>query len=368
MSCFDDSAALSFWGNKEVAWSASHSRGASGGMVILWDKSLSVNFSFMDKGYIGINLSWKGGVYNIVNIYASCNAADRRALWSSLLDRRLRSVGEEWCLGGDFNEVSCREERKGERVCHSSRNMEDFRRFIELMDLVDIPCIGGRFTWYKDNGKSMSRLDRFLVSNKVIDDWNIIDQRVGARDVSDHCHIWLNVGKLDWGPKPFRFNNAWFAHEGFLKFLEEEWAKIQVNGSGEFILYEKLKRMKVCIRKWNREVFGWIDLCVEEKVESLNNLDNLLAEHHGEDISRLVDDRFNVTSDLWKSLSLKESMLRLKSRQLWLKDGDRNSEFFHKSLKERRRITIDGALVVTSILFLLRTKELELLIEEIATT
>ncbi|XP_058754496.1 uncharacterized protein LOC131627673 [Vicia villosa] len=225
LSAFDDLVASSFWGNQDVEWTAFYSQGASGGMAIIWRKNsdfVFVNYSFVGSAYIGINVIWKEGVYNLVNIYASCNAADTRALSSNLVERKQGRDQGEWCLGGDFNEVWCREERVGNRGSHSRRNMEDFRKFIEEMDLVDIPCIGGKFTWFKGNGTTMSRLDKFLVSNKMIEDWSILDQRVREMDISDHCHIWLNMGKIDWGPKPFRFNNSWFKHGGFLPFLREE--------------------------------------------------------------------------------------------------------------------------------------------------
>lgn len=60
--------------------------------------------------------------------------------------------------------------------------MEDFRAFIEDMGLVDVPC-GGRFTWFKGNGKAMSRLRIYLVSKGLCDDWEVVDQRVGRRDI-----------------------------------------------------------------------------------------------------------------------------------------------------------------------------------------
>lgn len=35
-----------------------------------------------------------------------------------------------------------------------------------------------------------------------------------------------------------------------------------------------------------------------------------------------------VSGEMWNNLELKESMLRIKSRHLWLKEGDRNLRLF----------------------------------------
>lgn len=48
--------------------------------------------------------------------------------------------------------------------------MEDFPEFIERMGVIDIMCVGGKFSWLKDNEKAMSRIDRFLISNKLVED------------------------------------------------------------------------------------------------------------------------------------------------------------------------------------------------------
>lgn len=77
------------------------------------------------------------------------------------------------------------------------------------------------------------------------------------------------------------------------------------------------------------------------EVGNINEIDKLLVDSFGGNLDSMVATRREATSDLWKCVFEKESMLRLKSRQLWLMDGDKNTRIFHNSLKERyRRNTI----------------------------
>lgn len=157
--------------------------------------------------------------------------------------------------------------------------MEDFREFIELMGVVDIPCVGGKYSWLKNNGKVMRIIDSFLVSNKLIEVWGVLDQRIGSRDISEHAPIRLNSGFVNWGLKTFRFNNVWFKHEEFMDFISVEWEKLNIEGRGDFILFEKLKCLKERLRTWNQEVFGWIDLKVSEEAKKINILDKMLMDN-----------------------------------------------------------------------------------------
>lgn len=165
---------------------------------------------------------WKGICLNIWNVYAPCSVESMRGLWKELVERRVKSGNGEWFLGRDFNEVSSREEILGEGGYQSRRGMEEFQEFIKRMWVVDVPCVGGKFSCFKDNEKAMSRLSRFLSSKNLIDVWGVVDQRIRCRDISDHAPIRLNSGLVDWGPNPFRFNNAWFKHGEFKDFIHEE--------------------------------------------------------------------------------------------------------------------------------------------------
>lgn len=158
---------------------------------------MNINFSFSGPGFVGLNILWKGCSVNLVNVYAPGSPMDRRELWNALLSGKSRFDKDVWCLGGDFNEITHKEERRGDGGYFSRRGMEDFRSFIGHMEVVDIRCVGGKFSWFKDNGAAMSRLDRFLVSKELLDVWEFVDQRIGKRDISDHAPIWLNSGVIN---------------------------------------------------------------------------------------------------------------------------------------------------------------------------
>lgn len=66
--------------------------------------------------------------------------------------------------GGDFNSTRDKKERLGKY--NSSRLTEStgFHELIDLMDLANVPSIGGRLTWSNKEGSSRSRLDKFLLS------------------------------------------------------------------------------------------------------------------------------------------------------------------------------------------------------------
>ncbi|MCI46653.1 hypothetical protein A2U01_0067894, partial [Trifolium medium] len=52
---------------------------------------------------------------------------------------------------------------------------------------------------------------------------------------------------------------------------------MNIEGKKAFILKEKLKRVKEELKRWNKEVFGVLDLNIESTVKELNDVEGLLA-------------------------------------------------------------------------------------------
>ncbi|MCH88921.1 transposon TX1 putative protein, partial [Trifolium medium] len=92
-----------------------------------------------------------------------------------------------WCLVGDFNSVVSSNERKGMDLGRSGSEMNEFRVFIDRMKLIDVPLAGKKYTWFSADGKKRSRLNRFLMSEGLLSVWGVVSQKVGDRDILDHC-------------------------------------------------------------------------------------------------------------------------------------------------------------------------------------
>lgn len=66
---------------------------------------------------------------------------------------------ELWFVMGDFNSVASLNEKKGAVSSGCNEDISCFQDFISEAQLIDLPFIGRRYTWYKQDGYSMSRTD-----------------------------------------------------------------------------------------------------------------------------------------------------------------------------------------------------------------
>jgi len=119
-----------------------------------------------------------------------------------------------------------------------------------------------------------------------------------------------------------------------------------VNGFASYVVANKLKYVKVRLKVWNREVFGDIRTKKYTAVSIINSLD-MKENSVGLTTNELLQRK--VAKDDWTKFTLIEEIsCRQKSRALWLKEGYRNTKFFHRMANFHRkfnhlsRVVVDG--------------------------
>ncbi|GKV11786.1 hypothetical protein SLEP1_g23006 [Rubroshorea leprosula] len=228
-------------------------------------------------------------------------SSGKRVLWEEL-GKLITSKRGNWILGEDFNAARTVGDRA--RCSGITREMREFDSFIHVTGLVDLPLAGRKYTWHSANGQHRSRIDRFLVSKECLQKWNDFKQWGLGRSVSDHCPLLLKNEKIDWGPKPFKFFDAWLEHPD-------------------------------CKEKWSANHTAEVDRRISEAERIIAEMDE--KEEHSQLSEVDIEKRRNGFLDLWKNMKIQESMWQQKSRKMWLKEGDANSKFFHRSVKGRWR-------------------------------
>ncbi|GAU45885.1 hypothetical protein TSUD_401090, partial [Trifolium subterraneum] len=326
------------WGSAPHAFSYRPSIGASGGLLTVWDSSEVEVLSTVSFEHVllchGRFLSSNETFY-VMNIYAPCDLGAKQRLWNSLSVRLQSLAGRRVCVCGDFNAVRCQEERRSSRVGPSQADHIPFNSFIEDNNLVDLPLGGRKFTWYRGDGLSMSRLDRFLLSEEWCLAWPNCLQVAQLRGLSDHCPLMLVASEENWGPRPLRMLKCWKDIPGYDLFVKEKWNSLHVDGWGGFVLKEKLKLIKVALKEWHLSHAQNLPSRIDSLKTRLSNLDNK-GEEEDLSVDEVVDMR-GITFEFHSLSRLHASISWQQSRLLWLKEGDANSKYFHSVLASRRR-------------------------------
>ncbi|MCH91026.1 endonuclease/exonuclease/phosphatase family protein, partial [Trifolium medium] len=243
MEVISDCFIRSLWESSDCDWAYLPTVGNSGRILSIWNKvKASLVFTFIGDGFVG-------GV-SVPDVYKR---------QSDILMSKMGFGEGLWCVMGDFNSVIDHHERRGLGVnVDGGRNSEmaGFDTFLNSLELIDLPLIGRRFTWFHPNGVSMSRLDRMLISSSWFDVWGAPSVWVLSRDVADHCPFVLRYSSFDWGPKPFRFNNFWLQNRDFKEVVTKAWESQQLEGWIGFRLKERFKGLKVVIKEWSRITHG----------------------------------------------------------------------------------------------------------------
>lgn len=193
------------WGSCPHGFSFKSSVGASGGLLTMWDsEEVDISYSSFDHVLaVGSSFLHFGEDFVLFNVYAPCDVPSQSLLRKNLSSRLANYVGHLVCVCGGFNVVRGTKEWRNAGIMHRATGVSSFKKFIDGNDLIDLPLIGRRFTWYLDDDHSMCHINRFLLSESWCLRWPNCLQAAQLCGLSNHCAIILFTDEPNLGPCHF---------------------------------------------------------------------------------------------------------------------------------------------------------------------
>ncbi|XP_030970473.1 uncharacterized protein LOC115990841 [Quercus lobata] len=265
-----------------------------------------------NKSLIAIKISDSILDWLLVRFYGPPYYTKKKKAWGNLLALLAAHQGP-WVCVGDFNCILNEDEQIG--GCKGSSSTTNYLK--ELMfnlNSVDLGYSGNKFTWAKGkwgNAVIKRRLDRGVASIS----WRLAYPKITVSHLSainsNHAPILLDTCLADsFAHRPFRFEAVWLRDEGCKPVIESTWNK-EVHRLDFVKLYKKQVATRDALRKWNKEI------------------------RHPSPVNELAEQ--SLQAELFEWLIRSEILWRQKSRELWLKLGDKNFKFFHLSMIICRR-------------------------------
>nr|GEV60827.1 RNA-directed DNA polymerase, eukaryota, reverse transcriptase zinc-binding domain protein [Tanacetum cinerariifolium] len=158
----------SCWGNFGFDYVYGNSVGNSGGILCVWDPNSFRKNSFTISDYfVIIRGTWLKNGLNllIVAVYGSHDPRDKRMTWDYVAHIINQWDGEAIIMGY-FNEVRHKNDRFGS--IFNSNGANDFNNFIANAGIEEVPLRGCKYTWCHKSASKMSKLDRFFISENLV--------------------------------------------------------------------------------------------------------------------------------------------------------------------------------------------------------
>ncbi|TYJ37050.1 hypothetical protein E1A91_A05G349500v1, partial [Gossypium mustelinum] len=309
------------------------SEGKSGGLALLWKEGVNVSVQNYSKFHIDSLVSMDDGEkFRFTSFYGQTDPSLRQQSWDML--RRVKSmVNEGWIMGGDFNAILNNSEKEGGRRKPRTL-MDDFCDVLEELSLTDVKTPNGWFTWTNNREGTRlvkERLDRFVISDEFMEKMSFLTSQIVRQSKSDHEAIFLDM----YGSKPrdkrvdhrawFRYDICWVQEQEAKDIITRAWSSENCNVLEKMELicdklgpwqYQRFRRMKYKIKGLEKEISKLMDGPTNEGSLSLLKCARSKMGH-----------LYDVEEKYWA----------LRARSKWLKEGDRNTRFFHIRASGRRK-------------------------------
>ncbi|XP_071735549.1 uncharacterized protein [Rutidosis leptorrhynchoides] len=331
MSTLNHFAVKALWGNFNFKVAASCARGRSGGILTICDPNsfnCSRVISFNNMQIVEGRFCERDSPCFLINVYAPQSRRQKKRIWDFILSFINNNDGD-FIIFGDFNSVRYSHERFGTHFNHLEA--ADFNDFIANGGLIDIPLGGRAFTRVNKSFTQRSKIDRFMVSNGILDVFPHVTGKILSNLWSDHCPILLCNDIVDYGPTPFKIFHSWFDLENFDKTVEDAWNDLSQRASSnpQIRFKDKLKHVKAALKSWSKDIRSSSNRNKIELTKKIADIDAQLDSDS--DYSSLATSRSCALKDLAIIEQMEAANMAQKNKRLIHGMGDENSTFSYKS-------------------------------------
>uniref|UniRef100_A0A7N2KPR4 Uncharacterized protein n=1 Tax=Quercus lobata TaxID=97700 RepID=A0A7N2KPR4_QUELO len=210
-----------------------------------------------------------------------------------------------------------------------------------LGSFVEETIAGSDYTWSRrlgSRGWVRERLDRALVSTTWAVAFPLVKFYHLSNSVSDHSILVLKETSLprkqQRKSRLFHFESMWLEDERRKNVVEEAWERGRTSHS-QWPFEACLEECQMSLRSWNTHTFGHVGKQVADLQRKFQMLENMKA------TSTDLEAIHATKMELNRWLGIEEKMWQQRSRNNWLKAGDKNTTFFHtKASNQYQRNTI----------------------------
>ena len=271
-------------------------------------------------------------------IYGLHTIQDRRPLWRDINHIAEVTGSLPWLSLGDFNTVLHSNDIYGSNLGRD-RGAVDFNDCVNASCLVDLRYTGCLFSWNNRRTDSaaflVKKLDRALVNPGWLNRYPTAYADFLPSGISDHSPIIIHVvNPVRKKGVPFKFFNYWTSLDQFHTLVHDSWSR-PVEGNFQFQLCHKLRSLKVGLKSFSFNLKGKERLITDKAREDLLHCQSAIDAHPSSN-SSLRDLEKHLMTVFLEALRIEEEIARQKSRIQWLDAGDRNTAYFHNSIKNRR--------------------------------
>uniref|UniRef100_A0A803NSJ4 Reverse transcriptase n=1 Tax=Cannabis sativa TaxID=3483 RepID=A0A803NSJ4_CANSA len=311
--------------------------GKSGGLILLWSNLIDCNILSFSSFHIDsfIRKEEDQG-WRFTGFYGDPDPNQRCESWK-LLTRIGRMYSGPWVIGGDFNEILRRKEKMGGQP-KPGHLITNFRKALDGSNLKEVDYEGSCYTWCngRQNNFIFERLDRVCGNSEWFHIFPAAKVFHLERVNSDHCPLLLqclyqtneNVTGSRWHSR-FHFESAWAEEEKCSQIVTENWNR----GNSSTTTYELKKKLTDCgnaLNHWNKAKKKEMNLKLKELEDKIASLSLSTASTDWQHLKE-VERKNNILLDK------EEKFWKQRSRAIWLKEGDRNTKYFHRKANTRKK-------------------------------